>query len=124
MSRHKSRVTRRGRRKSRAGTRKQSGGFLGWLFGYKKTDPAAADNTNPNSAAGTPPAADAKAVADAKAAADTNAPADANATADANAATVNNPQKSFLDKLKFWKGGSRKKSRKTQHRRRHHRHRK
>ena len=103
MSRHKSRVTRRGRRKARAGTRKQSGGLFGWFFGSKKTDTAAAG-------------ADANA-ADAKAA------ADANATADANAATVNNPKKSFLDKLKFWKGGSRKKSRKTRHRR-HHRHRK
>ena len=46
MSRHKSRVTHRGRRirKGRAGTRKQSGGWLGWLLG-KKTDAAPATLT-------------------------------------------------------------------------------
>ena len=83
MTRHKSRVARRSRRRARRGTRKQSGGFLGWLFGSKPDDAepaqsasiwdklnpfkskkpqpevisAAAQNTNPPPAGPPPPAA-------------------------------------------------------------------
>jgi len=102
MSRHKSRVTHRGRRirKGRAGTRKQSGGWLGWLLG-KKTDAAPATLTPGAVAPATPGAATPGAVA----------PATPGAVAPNAAAKP------------WWNpfgGGGRKKSRKTSHRRHHH----
>ena len=120
MARHKSRVTRRGRRKARAGTRKQSGGWLYGLFGTKNPDTNATDKAK--AAAEAKAADEAKAAAEAKAADEAKAAADANAaaplTTDTNAAPTQ--PSSFLSKFKFWGGGSRKKSRKTRHRRRRH----
>ena len=113
MARRKSRVTRRGRRKARAGTRKQSGGFsLNPLNWFKKTDPAAAANTNPNAAAVTPPDAGTP-----------PAPAD---PAVPSPPTVPGTGPNAPPVKKWWNpfsGGGRKKSRKTRHRRLH-RHRK
>jgi hypothetical protein len=115
MTRHTSRVTRRGRRKGRAGTRKQAGGFL-HLFNplnwFKKTDPATTMVTGGVPAAPPTPGATTPAPA----------PADPNAAAAAPApdAAAAPAKPSLLSKLKFWAGGSRKKSRKTRHRRRRH----
>ena len=112
MSRHKSRVTRRGRhsRKGRVGSRKRSGGFFEKLTAlipnFLKPKPP---TTDPNAAPAAPPAPPAAPPA---AAVDPNAapPADPNAASAAD--------KKGLFGLS---GGSRKKSRKTCHRRRHHR---
>ena len=109
MSRHKSRVTRRGRcnRKGRVGSRKQAGGFLHLLNPFnwfKKTDPIAApaDATDATAAA--------------------NPATVANPAAVANPATVANPAAAAAkSSWNPFAGGGRKKSRKTRHRRRHHR---
>ena len=106
MARHKSRVTRRGRRsrKGRAGTRKQAGGFsfnpLNW---FKKKDPVDPAATEP-----------ATTVSEDKPAPPPTPP------------PAPPPTPPTMEKKGFmglWGGGSRRKSRKTRHhhRRRHHR---
>jgi hypothetical protein len=109
MARHKTRVTRRGRRsrKGRVGTRKQAGGFsfnpLNWL---KKKDPVDPAATEP-----------ATTVSEDKPAPPTPPPTPP-PTTDPNAPPTE--KKGFMG---LWGGGSRRKLRKTRHhhRRRHHR---
>jgi len=111
MARHKTRVTRRGRRsrKGRVGTRKQAGGFsfnpLNWLKKKDPVDPAATEPATTVSedkpAPPTPPPT----------------PPTPPPTTDPNAPPTE--KKGFMG---LWGGGSRRKSRKTRHhhRRRHH----
>ena len=96
MSRRKTRVTRMSRRKARSGTRKQKGGFFGFLSGLLGNKPAT--NTGATGAA--------------TAVAPTVPPAVPPSTANAVTGTAQN--KPFW---KFWGGGARK----TRHRRRRHR---
>ena len=110
MSRHKSRVTRRGRhsRKARTGTRKQSGGLFDWLKGFMGKKPAA---STPGAEANTAAAANPATVANPAATPGAVAPATPGAVAPNAAAKP------------WWNpfgGGGRKKSRKTSHRRHHH----